>query len=63
MNLSTNIYQIRVIQLKNILEALAEIMGFLAGFSFIARFSKHILVAHRVGRKFDKQIEDHMTKI
>ncbi|CDW72651.1 f-box protein [Stylonychia lemnae] len=63
MSLSSNIYQIRVIQLKNILEALAEVMGFLAGFSFIARFSKHILVANKVGKIYDKQIEDHMAKV
>ena len=43
MNLSQNVYQIRVIQLKTFFESLAEIMGFLAGFSFIARFSKHVL--------------------
>jgi hypothetical protein len=40
MTLSQNVYQIRVIMLKNILEILAEIMGFLAGISFIARFMK-----------------------
>ncbi len=59
MNLSSNNYQIRVIQLKNILEALAEVMGFLAGMSFIARLSKHILVTHKIGRVYDKTIEDH----
>jgi len=59
MNLSSNFYQIRVIQLKNILEALAEVMGFLAGMSFVARFSKHILVSNNVGFMFDRMIEDH----
>eukprot|EP00347_Sterkiella_histriomuscorum_P015300 403357546 len=63
MNLSSNIYQIRVIQLKNILEALAEVMGFLAGFSFLARFSKHILVSNKVGRAYDRMIEDHLQKV
>ena len=38
-------------------------MGFLAGFSFIARFSKHILVTHRVGHQYDKMIEDHQAKV
>jgi len=38
-------------------------MGFLAGFSFIARFSKHILVSNRVGYRYDKIIEDHQAKI
>ncbi len=45
------------------LEALAEVMGFLAGFSFIARFSKSILVRHKVFAAYDKMIEERRAKI
>ena len=40
--------------IKNILEILAEIMGFLAGMSFIARVCKHILVEHKIFEKYDR---------
>lgn len=42
--------------LKNILEVLAEIMGFLAGMSFMARFAKQVLMKYKVGEKYDKEI-------
>ncbi len=38
-------------------------MGFLAGFSFIARMSKTILLSNRVGRAYDKMIEERRAKI
>ena len=56
-NLST-----RVIRLKSIFESLAEIMGFLAGFSFISRMTKHILVENGVGADADKHVQDHIKR-
>lgn len=56
MTLSQNVYQIRVIKLKSILEIMAEIMGFLAGMSFVARFSKQILLNNGVFKGYDDLI-------
>mmetsp|Transcript_19046 Transcript_19046/g.18177 ORF Transcript_19046/g.18177 Transcript_19046/m.18177 type:complete len:187 (+) Transcript_19046:199-759(+) len=62
LSVSQNVYQIRVIKLKNILEILAEIMGFLAGMSFIARFTKQILVNHRVFSSYDEAMLERPAK-
>jgi GTP cyclohydrolase III len=51
-----------VIRLKSIFESLAEIMGFLAGFSFISRMMKHILVENGVGADADKHVQDHIKR-
>jgi hypothetical protein len=48
--------------LKNILEVLAEIMGFLAGMAFIARFTKQILVNHGICSKYDVIMEDRLLR-
>lgn len=48
--------------LKNILEVLAEIMGFLAGMSFIARFTKQILLNHGVWNKYDLMMEERLLR-
>jgi len=60
MNLSSNIYQIRVSRLKHILECFAEIMGLLSGLSFISRFVKQILLDHGVGSKIDKMYIEYI---
>ena len=54
MHLSLNNYSIRVTRIKNILEVVAEIMGFLAGMSFVARMTKHLLTNHKIGAEYDK---------
>lgn len=38
-------------------------MGFLAGFAFISRMSKHILVEHKIGAAFDDKYHYHGEKI
>ena len=48
--------------MKSIFESLAEIMGFLAGFSFISRMTKHILVENGVGSDADKLVQDHIKR-
>lgn len=61
--MSQNTLSTRVIKLKSFFESLAEIMGFLAGFSFISRFLKYILVSHGVGATYDKMIAKHHDKV
>lgn len=62
MTLSSNVYQIRVIMLKNIMEVLAEIMGFLAGMSFVARFTKQILLNHGIWSQYDSLMEERLLR-
>jgi hypothetical protein len=45
--MSQNTLSTRVIKLKSFFESLAEIMGFLAGFSFIARLMKYFLMSKK----------------
>ena len=60
--MSQNTLSTRVIKLKSFFESLAEIMGFLAGFSFLSRFMKYFLVSHGVGASYDKMIAKHLEK-
>ena len=48
--------------LKNILEILAEIMGFLAGMSFIARVFKQLLIQFHIFDKYDKYYKEFIRK-
>jgi hypothetical protein len=63
VKMSQNTLSTRVIKLKSFFESLAEIMGFLAGFSFISRLSKHFLVSNGVGATYDKMIAKHHEKV
>lgn len=47
--------------LKSFFESLAEVMGFVAGFSFISRLMKHILIQHNVFNQYDEQY--HQQKL
>lgn len=40
--------------LKSFFESLAEAMGFLAGFSFLSRLMKHMLLEHQVFSSYDE---------
>ena len=63
VKMSQNTLSTRVIKLKSFFESLAEIMGFLAGFSFIARLMKYFLMSNGVGDTYDKMIEKHHEKV
>ena len=63
MKISDHTISTRVLQLKSFFECLAEIMGFLAGFSFLSRLMKHILDQHKVGSSLESKYINHLERI
>lgn len=44
--------------LKTLLEMLAEVMGFIAGNTFLARILKYMLTENKIGARYDRMIEE-----
>ena len=53
--LSSNIYNVRVIRLRTILDVLAQNLGLLAGLAFICRFAKFLLMKWNVWLHLDRE--------
>lgn len=54
-NLSSNVYNVRVIRLRTIIDIATQILGLLAGLAFISRFMKFILMRCNVWVHLDRE--------
>lgn len=53
--ISSNVYNVRVLRLKSMIDVLAQIMGLLAGLSFICRFLKFFFMKCKVFLHLDRE--------
>ena len=63
LKVSSSTYSTRVIQLKSLFESLAEIMGFLAGFAFLSRLIKHILIEYKAGSSQEAKYLKYLERV
>jgi hypothetical protein len=53
--LSSNVYNVRVIRLRSVIDIATQILGLLAGLAFICRFMKFILMRFNVWEHLDRE--------
>ena len=67
-SISSEVYNVRVLRLKTLIDIMAQIMGLLAGMAFISRFAKFLLMKCNVWVHLDREYniyfkDDHRSSV